>query len=265
MTERDDMPLEDIRLRFSFRGHPKREKLRRRLGPAAVESLVDLWLYAAQQRQDGHLSDMDDEDVAIAANWTGDPTEFINALVDCRWLDRNADGQLSLHDWGEAQPYVVQYKKYCTEQKQRATARWDKEKCGRDKEGSAPTYLPTNTNAQQAAQNVQKEVGNGKENQPKKRHTTPRDYSPDFEVLWKLYPRRLGKRRAWISYYKLINESVPHSSLLQAVKNYATAMQGTEDRYIKHASTFLSHTQRPWEDWVTGNPTAESEYRGYDF
>lgn len=94
----------DIRLAVGFPDHPKTVKLERRLGLQAVMSLIRLWLWAAQHRPGGVLSDMDMEDVEIAARWGGEIGVFADALLGLRFLDDDG-GTLLLHDWGEHNPW----------------------------------------------------------------------------------------------------------------------------------------------------------------
>lgn len=67
--------------------HPKVIKLKRRMGAEAVLSLFALWAWAEQERPDGILSDLDEEDLAIAAGWDGDDRFFITTLIELRLLD----------------------------------------------------------------------------------------------------------------------------------------------------------------------------------
>lgn len=88
----------DIRLSVDFYDHPKIVKLERRLGFEGVKALQLLWLWTAKNRPDGVLSGMDEEDIAIAARWTGDVTQFNSVLTELRLVD-NLDGAYHVHDW----------------------------------------------------------------------------------------------------------------------------------------------------------------------
>jgi hypothetical protein len=44
--------------------------------------LLDLWIASAQNHPDGILSGMDSTDIALEANWPGDPDEFVVALQE---------------------------------------------------------------------------------------------------------------------------------------------------------------------------------------
>jgi hypothetical protein len=94
---------DDIRLFVGFPDHPKTIKLVRRAGEGAVRCLLRLWLYVREHHPTtGRLAGMEDEDIEIAAGWTGDLGVFVDALRQCRFLDGN-----ELHGWEERQWYAV--------------------------------------------------------------------------------------------------------------------------------------------------------------
>ena len=96
----------DIRLSVNFWGHPKTVKLKRKLGLEGPVALQMLWAWAAQNRPDGNLSDMDDEDIEIAASWDDAKAgELVSALVELHWLDKTETGY-ALHDWVEHNGYA---------------------------------------------------------------------------------------------------------------------------------------------------------------
>ena len=97
--------MSDFRLDPGFLKHPKTQKLVRRLGPAAPLRLIELWAWAVDNRPSGELTDMDAEDIHIAAGASGDAEDFVNALVDLRWLDAS-DAGYALHNWRERQPWA---------------------------------------------------------------------------------------------------------------------------------------------------------------
>lgn len=88
----------DIRLAIGFFDHPKTIKLERQLGLQGVVSLVRLWLWAAQNRPDGVLSEMDVDDIEIAARWNGEQRALYDVLTKLRFVD-TVDGEPHLHDW----------------------------------------------------------------------------------------------------------------------------------------------------------------------
>lgn len=97
----------DIRIAVTFLDHLKTVKLKRRLGSDAVLCLVRLWFYTAQNRPDGVLTGMDDEDIEIAAKWEGEQGALFKSLIDIGWLVVQ-DGLSHIHDWEEHQPWVCE-------------------------------------------------------------------------------------------------------------------------------------------------------------
>lgn len=97
----------------SLREHPKVRKAALVLGvPRAqlIGHLHCLWWWAFDYAPDGNVSHFDDTDLALAADWEGDPAEFVAALVGCGAGARAGfieNGQL--HDWDEyAGKYIEQ-------------------------------------------------------------------------------------------------------------------------------------------------------------
>ena len=90
----------DIRLSVGFFDHPKIIKLERQLGLEGVTALLRLWLWTAQNRPSGVLSGMDEEDIEIAARWSGEPGAFNGVVTRLRLLDAVGDS-LHIHDWQE--------------------------------------------------------------------------------------------------------------------------------------------------------------------
>lgn len=104
-----------IRLQVGMPAHPKAVRLCRRLGnPLAWAYVVNLWRWAHEWAPSGVLPS-DPADIAAAAQFPGDPVEFLEALVDAGgrdplsssrlpgWVDVDAGGVVSLHDWHATQ------------------------------------------------------------------------------------------------------------------------------------------------------------------
>lgn len=80
-------------------------------------------------------------------------------------------------------------------------------------------------------------------------HST--DYTKDFETFWTHYPRKIAKVKAFKCYQKLLKEGVAPADLLLSAKNYAAAVTAdkTEEKFIKHPSTFLG-PDKHFEDYT---------------
>lgn len=92
-----------------LREHPKLRKVAVMLGvprAQAIGHLHCLWWWALSYADDGDLSHYDATDIALAAEWEGDPEAFLTALADCGaggkhgFIERTSD-TLALHDWDE--------------------------------------------------------------------------------------------------------------------------------------------------------------------
>ena len=96
----------DIRIDIKFFSNTKTRKLQKRCGDGAVLSLMRLWARTAMNKPDGNLSCLDDEDIALAAEWVGDPNEFVKNLITTGFID-NGNGRRCIHDWLENQPWAA--------------------------------------------------------------------------------------------------------------------------------------------------------------
>lgn len=97
--------------------------------------------------------------------------------------------------------------------------------------------------------------------QPKGRSIN--QYSEEFEEFWSIYPRKVGKKRAydlWKRRLTVRNQELKAQpeELIKAAQNYANhcEMNGTETKYIKHPSTFLSD-KLDYLDWIDYQPQAK--------
>ena len=64
----------------------------------------------------------------------------------------------------------------------------------------------------------------------------------EFETLWKMYPRKLGKPKALKSYIKARKNGTTYEQVEQGIKNYLAEIkaQETATEYIKHGSTWFN-------------------------
>jgi hypothetical protein len=89
----------------------KFKKLKRRLGllkdREVVGLLESLWLFAQKQCQRGDVGRFEDEDIAIAVEWDGDPSELLLTLCETGWLDKHPLHRYVIHDWKKNAPRWV--------------------------------------------------------------------------------------------------------------------------------------------------------------
>lgn len=86
--------------------------------------------------------------------------------------------------------------------------------------------------------------------------------SADFEELWKLYPRKQGKRNAFEAYKKARKDGIPDEEIRAGIEAYSeyVRISGTEPQYIKMGGTFFN--QRAWsDDWTPQRKKDKYEQR----
>lgn len=96
-----------IELHQSLTTHKKTRRLARALGlgypegmPQTIGHLCMFWLWCVDGTESGKLEDLDAQDIADAAGWTGDPQTFLDAMVATDFIDETPDG-LVIHDWDD--------------------------------------------------------------------------------------------------------------------------------------------------------------------
>lgn len=115
----------DARLSTGLPQHPKTVKLIRRLQERGSWALVCLFLWVADNRPDGNLAGMSDEDVEIAASWAGETGAFVSALAEVGFLDGEA-GARTVHQWSEHNPWAASRGQRIECAKRAAAVRWER-------------------------------------------------------------------------------------------------------------------------------------------
>ena len=64
-----------------------------------VGVLETLWRITEANTPEGDIGRLDDEEIAAAFEWDGDASELVAALIDCKWIDRDDEFRLIVHDW----------------------------------------------------------------------------------------------------------------------------------------------------------------------
>lgn len=96
-----------------------------------IGHLHELWWWALDNVDvDGCLGDMDPFEVSMAAEWDGDPEEFVTALVEAGFLDRDGD-ELCLHDWYDYAGKLIENREVERERSRRRRAEARQKRLGR--------------------------------------------------------------------------------------------------------------------------------------
>lgn len=168
---------DDARISTAFPRHPKTVKLQRRVGATGCWSLVCLFLWVADNRPDGDLSGMSNEDIEIAAGWSGDPNTFVGALVEVGFLDGQDDVR-SIHDWVEHNPWAATRGLRIAKAKKAAAARW-----GTDAPSMLDACSPHTTGMQDACLDTNRAMPTTRPNPTRPdRSTKPSSASAEVEA-----------------------------------------------------------------------------------
>ena len=82
----------------------------------------------------------------------------------------------------------------------------------------------------------------------------------DFESLWGLYPRKLGKKKAAAAYERAVKKGVSFETIKQGIENYNKQIKAnkTDTAFIKHGSTWFNG--ECWNDeYITGSQESTQE------
>ena len=97
-----------------------------------------------------------------------------------------------------------------------------------------------------------------KRNKNNKYINNTRPFEEEFDTLWKLYPRKSGKKDALRHYISARKKGVTYEAVLEGVNAYREKIEreGTDPKYIKMGSSWFN--QHSWEDdYSFGRPVEE--------
>src|SRR5450759_3870796 len=114
---------DDARISTAFPRHPKTRKLRKRLGVEGCWALLCLFLWVAENRADGNLTGLSDEDIELAVDWSGEAGAFVQVLADVGFLDGSEDSHI-VHDWQDHNPWAASRGQRVEAARKAARARW---------------------------------------------------------------------------------------------------------------------------------------------
>lgn len=87
-----------MRVEAELLDHPKFLRLKRRLGPYALEGLLRVWGHCQNAQRGGVWKRADIEYVEVVARWDGKPGDFYAAMLDVRFIEERG-GAVVIHDW----------------------------------------------------------------------------------------------------------------------------------------------------------------------
>ena len=196
----------------------------------ALGLLITLWLWGIHNADRyGKIVGATKSDVAkviySGLNDKLNPIDSVDALIKTNWIDIDEDG-LYIHDWNEWQK------------------QWYKALDVRDRERERKREERARKKEAKSTQKTEKASSADKQ--------TDKAYSTEFDDFWSTYPRKVGKGEAYKKYLARLNDGWSPEQLLQSAKKYRSQVvnERTEEKYIKHAKTFLSENT-PFADYLT--------------
>ena len=211
--------------------------------------------YSAHELTDGIL---EPREVAALAGMLGikDWEPVATELCDAGLFERDGDLYV-IHDYLDYNP---SREKVLAEREANAKRQAEWQAKNRDKQGRYQKTDNAMPNTVSDDRPVPVPVPNKNNiSTPKKGKRGKPNYTPAFEEWWAAYPRRMSKANAcWLWEDLVLAGEAKQADLLTAAGNYARAMRGTEEQFIKLPSTFLG-PGRHWEDYVQGIPGGDSK------
>lgn len=97
------------------------------------------------------------------------------------------------------------------------------------------------------------ETLNGGVSEPSNTKANTKEYNLAFQEFWKVYPRNVAKKHAYKSFLKF--DEKHYDKIVYGAKFYAKQMEGTEEKFIAHPTTWLNQ-----ERWLDAFETDEHGY-----
>lgn len=99
---------------------------------------------------------------------------------------------------------------------------------------------------------------------PLKERISSKQLEEEFDRLWKVYPRKEGKKGAKAAFEKVRKRGVTFEEIERGVKRYAEVAGQREMKYIKHGSTWFAG--ECWNDEVKEDGyRRDAESESYDY
>ena len=257
--------------------HPKTKRLIGRLGRGAEVIPLKLWAYCGKlHAETGRLAGYSEAEIESIVEWWGKEGECVKALVELRWLERDAEGFV-VHDWLEHEGHLMSFS---IRGRAAAKARWGvkngdpvQQVCNKHTPSNAPTNqltnqpintpLPPASGGGDGVASVALVVSAPKDEKKPKRERKPREDhkpTPGFLKFWTTWPdhfRKKGKQQCvnkWVGK----NWEPITDAICAAVELDKQSHEWTKEKkqFIPFPMSWLNKT--PWQssadDLASDNP-----------
>lgn len=216
--------------------------------------LISFWLWALDNAPSGSLAGISNRMIARAAQWSDSPDLLVDAMANAGLLDKGPDGSLTIHDWYEYTGKLIDQREA------------EKMRSRRRRAAAAETANDQQTTAGQSTKDHKKTESRVNQSIPdhiRLKQSTPTEVTlppnpppkkePDvqerrFAEFWQLYPKKVGKKAALISWKRIKPNADMFELILQAVANAKVSDQWRREsgRFIPNPATWLN--QGRWDD-----------------
>lgn len=218
--------------------HPKTKKLCRVLGiskPEAVGHLHMLWWWAMDYAQDGDLSRYEPLDIAIGAEWHGDESTFVDALVTAGFLDR--ENGVRIHDWHDYAGKLIERRARNAQRMRDARADYD---AGTNGDRATHVQRTQRARVQLPNQTIPNQTI---PTEPEHNVASAPEFPDDFLDFWKQYPSGNGSKSKTYQQWRKVKGEHPAIMAGLALWNSSERWQ---KGFVKTAELWVR--DRLWEN-----------------
>ena len=232
-----------------------------------VGHLLSLYRWAMEFAPDGEVGRFPDSMLAYAAEWTGQPSRFVDALTshngEERYLESGQVSRLRLTNWDEIGGKLFKKRVY-NRDRQRAVRQQEALQidtlCEQHDDNISTTCCQSSRAvAKRESKSKRKELQNMSAAEGAADVDDTALYPEKFELAWKLLPRRrnASKKAAWKAWKARVRAGVDPDQLVLAAKRYGEVCRRdcTEERYVLHGATFFG----PDERWLAYCPSTNGD------
>jgi hypothetical protein len=193
---------------------------------------------------DGEISSFDEDEIADAALWKGDPGKFVKALNNAGFVD-SEKGKNTIHDWDDYAGRLIEQREITREKARERNKRYRERKRDASRDVAA-TSRDAATVPNRTQPNRTRPASLGQVDQTDSKHDAGVDQS-GFDQFWAAYPKKAKKadaQKAWGQ----VRASKLTETIMNALAGFKVSAEWIreEGRYIPHPATWLRG--RRWED-----------------
>jgi hypothetical protein len=219
--------------------------------------LISLWLWSLSNVQDGNIGKLTKKTIGRAAQWNGDPEDFISALIEKRLLDQTEEG-LFIHDWDDYAGALIRKQE---EDRERARKNREKKKLSSDSSRSVRESFADESKTfdveknrvdkNRSDKNIRESNGGAPSCDEDISFDSTCNQMPEndrFERFWSAYPRKTGKKEAIEAWKRINPDEDMTETIIAGLERWKQSKQWTDDngQYIPYPASFLSKER--WND-----------------